>query len=124
MSNARENRIKQLEEQLSELRKICDQQRLTLIGQQESIVHLNIRMDSTLACLANIYGEPVTLEDGTTIRRAKIPQKDFYGVLDNFEPHAVLEGGYEDGNFVITVAPKAQELHETKSEQEVADGEV
>ena len=109
MSNAKDNRIKQLEEEVSELRKICDQQRLTLIGQQEAIVQLNTCLCSTEACLANIYGEPVTLEDGTTIRRAKIPQKDFYGVLDNFEPHAVLEGEYEDGHYVITVAPRAQE---------------
>ena len=109
MSNARDNRIKQLEEELSELRKICDRQKLTIIGQQETIVHQNIRMDSTLTCLANIYGETVTLEDGRQARRAKIPQKDFYGVLDNFEHHVALEGEYEDGHFVITVAPRVQE---------------
>ena len=109
MSNARDNRIKQLEEELSELRKICDRQKLTIIGQQDSLTQLNVCHCSTMACLANVYGETVALEDGRQARRAKIPQKDFYGVLDNFEHHVALEGEYEDGHFVITVAPRVQE---------------
>lgn len=109
MSNAKDNRIKQLEEEVSELRHICTRQRDNLAAQQETIVQQNICMCSTEACLANIYGETVTLEDGRQARRAKIPQKDFYGVLDNFEVHSVREGEYEDGHFVITVAKKPQE---------------
>lgn len=109
MSNARENRIKQLEEELAYLRGICARQQETISTQQEAIVHLNIRTDSTMACLANIYGETVTLEDGRQARRAKMPQKDYHGVLDNFDPSVVREGEYEDGFFVITVAPRAGE---------------
>ena len=109
MSNSRENRIKQLEEEVAFLRGLCDRQQLQIIGQQESITVQNICMCSTEACLALVYGETVTLEDGRQARRAKIPQKDYYGVLDNYEVHSVREGEYEDGHFVITVVPKGQE---------------
>lgn len=109
MSNARENRIKQLEEELAYLRGICDRQQKTIIGQQETITQLNFTHCSTMACLANVYGDTVTLDDGRQARRAKMPQKDYHGVLDNFDPSVVREGEYEDGFFVITVAPRAGE---------------
>ena len=105
MSNARDNRIKQLEEQLSELRKICDRQKETIHALQDTVVDLNTEVERTMACLVNTYGEQVTLEDGTTVRRAKFPEPDFYSALDHFKPHVVRE----DGQFVITVAHKAQE---------------
>ena len=120
MSNAKDNRIKQLEEQLekvreqnTELHKICQRQRDSLAAQQEAIVqltkdggiqeridNLSYQMDSTLACLANLYGEQVTLEDGTQARQVKIPAEDYPGVLDRFNVSAVME----DGHYVITVA--------------------
>ena len=106
MSNARENRIKQLEEQNTELYRICHRQRDSLAAQQEAIVQLSISLDSTLACLANIYGEQVTLEDGTQARRVKIPAEDYPGVLDRFEVGAVMF----EGHYVITVAKKPQEV--------------
>ena len=119
MSNAKDNRIKQLEEEVSELRKICTRQRDSLAAKQEAIVQLNISLDSTLACLANIYGEPVVLEDGTKARRVKIPAEDYPGVLDRFNVSAAMV----DGCYVITVAPKSQEDSETPSEaQPVDDG--
>lgn len=112
MSNAKDNRIKQLEEQLekvreqnTELHKICQRQRDSLAAQQEAIVQLNISLDSTLACLANLYGEQVTLEDGTQARQVKIPAEDYPGVLDRFNVGAVMF----EGHYVITVAPKPQE---------------
>lgn len=105
MSNARENRIKQLEEQNRELHRICQRQRDSLAAQQESIVQLNISLDSTLACLANIYGEQVTLEDGTQARRVKIPAEAYPGVLDRLNVSAAMV----DGCYVITVHPKPQE---------------
>lgn len=112
MSNAKENRIKQLteqnkrlQEQNTELHKICQHQRDSLAAQQETIVQLNISVDSTLACLANLYGEAVTLDDGTSARRVKIPADHYPGVLDRFEVRAVLD----DGHYVITVAERAQE---------------
>ena len=105
MSNAKDNRIKQLEEQLSALRKICDRQKETIHELQDAVVDLNTEMERTLVCVGNTFGEQVTLEDGTTVRRAKFPEPDFYSALDRFEPHVTLE----DGQFVITVAPKAQE---------------
>lgn len=106
MSNAKDNRIQQLQEQNTELHKICQRQRDSLSAQQETIVQLNISLDSTLACLANLYGEQVTLEDGTQARRVKIPAEDYPGVLDRFEVCAVMA----EGHYVITVAPKPQEV--------------
>lgn len=105
MSNARDNRIKQLEEHLSELRKICDRQKETIYALQDVIADLNTEMERTLVCVGNTFGEQVTPEDGTTVCRAKFPEPDFYSALDNFKPHVTRE----DGQFVITVAPKAQE---------------
>lgn len=102
MSNAKDNRIAQLREQNTELHKICQRQRDSLAAQQEAIVQLNISLDSTLACLANLYGEPVTLADGTRARRVNIPTEDYPGVLDRFSVGAVME----NGRYVITVAPK------------------
>ena len=109
MSNARENRIKQLEEEVAALRNICERQKLTIIGQQDSLTHLNLTHCSTMAALGNTYGETVTLEDGRQARRAKFKQKDYHGVLDNFDPQVVREGEYEDGYYVLTVVPKGQE---------------
>ena len=63
-------------------------------------------IDSTLACLANIYGEQVTLEDDTQVRRVKIPTEDYPGVLDRFNVSAVML----EGQYVITAAPKPQEV--------------
>ena len=112
MSNAKDNRIKQLEEQLekvreqnTELHKICTRQRDSLAAQQEAIVQLNISLDSTLACLANRYGQDVTLEDGKQARQVKIPAEDYPGVLDRFEVGAVMF----EGHYVITVAPKPEQ---------------
>lgn len=112
MSNTKDNRIKQLEEHLekvreqnTELHKICTRQRDSLAAQQEAIVQLNISLDSTLACLANLYGEQVTLEDGTQARQVKIPAEDYPGVLDRFEVGAVMF----EGHYVITVAPKPEQ---------------
>jgi len=106
MSNAKDNRIAQLQEQNTELHKICTRQRDSLAAQQEAIVQLNISLDSTLACLANIYGAQVTLEDGTQARQVKIPAEDYPSVLDRFEVGAVMF----EGHYVITVAPKPQEV--------------
>lgn len=105
MSNAKDNRIQQLQEQNTELHKICQRQRDSLAAQQEAIVQLNISLDSTLACLANLYGEQVTLEDGTQARQVKIPTEDYPGVLDRFNVGAVMF----EGHYVITVAPKPKE---------------
>ena len=104
MSNAKDIKIKQLEEQNRELHAICQRQRDSLAAQQEAIVQLNISLDSTLACLANIYGEQVTLEDGTQARRVKIPAENYPGVLDHFDVGAVMF----EGHYVITVAKKPQ----------------
>lgn len=112
MSNTKDNRIQQLQEQNTELHKICQRQRDSLAAQQEAIVQLNISLDSTLACLANLYGEPVVLEDGTQARRVKIPAEAYPGVLDRFNVGAVME----DGHYVITVAPKP--LPESPKEDE------
>ena len=111
MSNAKDNRIKQLEEEVSELRKICTRQRDSLAAQQEAIVQLNISLDSTLACLAEKYGYPRIQEDGTTARTLTIPAEAYPGVLDRCDVRAAME----DGCYVITVAKKPQEA---------ADGEV
>lgn len=113
MSNAKDNRIKQLEEQLekvreqnTELHKICTRQRDSLAAQQEAIVQLNISLDSTLACLAEKYGFPKAQEDGTTARVLSISTEAYPGVLDRLNVNAVME----DGHYVITVAPKPQEV--------------
>lgn len=106
MSNAKDNRIKQLQEQNTELHQICQRQRDSLAAQQETIVQLNISLDSTLACLANLYGAPVTLEGGIQARRVKIPAEAYPGVLDRYAVGAVME----DGHYVITVAEKPQEV--------------
>lgn len=112
MSNARDNRIKQLEELLKDsqdenkkLHGICTRQRDSLAAQQEAIVQLNISLDSTLACLAEKYGLPHLQEDGTTVRRLMIPAEAYPGVLDRLNVSAAME----DGHYVITVAPKPQE---------------
>ena len=105
MSNAKDNRSKQLEEEVSELRKICTRQRDSLAAQQEAIVQLNISLDSTLACLAEKYGFPHAQEDGTTARVLSINTEAYPGVLDRLNVRAAME----DGNYVITVAPKPQE---------------
>ena len=106
MSNAKDNRIQQLQEQNTELHKICQRQRDSLAAQQEAIVQLNISLDSTLACLANRYGQVVTLEDGTQARQVKIPAEDYPGALDRFNVGAVMF----EGHYVITVAPKPHEV--------------
>jgi len=108
MSNADLNTI--LREENAELHTICQRQRDSLAAQQEAIVQLNISLDSTLACLANIYGEAVTLEDGTKARRMKILAEDYPGVLDRCKVGAAIE----DGCYVITVTEKPQELHKVK----------
>lgn len=110
MSNAKDNRIKQLEEELSELRKICTRQRDSLAAQQEAIVQLNISLDSTLACLAEKYGFPRLQEDCTTVRVLSIPAEAYPGVLDRLDVRAAME----DGHYVITVAPKPQEAADGK----------
>lgn len=106
MSNAKDNRIKQLEEEVSELRKICTRQRDSLAAQQEAIVQLNISLDSTLACLAEKYGFPKAQEDGTTARVLSINAEAYPGVLDRLNVSAAMV----DGHYVITVAPKPQEV--------------
>lgn len=105
MSNAKDNRIKQLEEELSELRKICTRQRDSLAAQQEAIVQLNISLDSTLACLAEKYGEFVKRDDYSLARCLSIPAEAYPGVLDRLDVRAAMEDGY----YVITVAPKPKE---------------
>lgn len=112
MSNPKDNRIQQLEEQLkkvreqnTELHNICQRQRDSLAAQQETIVQLNISLDSTLACLAEKYGFPKAQETGTTAHVLSIPTEAYPGVLDRLAVSAVME----DGNYVITVAPKPQE---------------
>lgn len=104
MSNARENRIKQLEEQLAELESICARQRDSLAAQQEAIVQLNISLDSTLACIAEKYGEAVELEDGTAANCITISTESYPGVLDRKKVGAVIE----DGCYVITVAERKE----------------
>lgn len=106
MSNARENRIKQLEEQNRELHRICQRQRDSLAAQQEAIVQLNISLDSTLACLAEKYGFPKAQEDGTTARVLSINAEAYPGVLDRLNVSAAMV----DGHYVITVAQKPQEV--------------
>lgn len=112
MSNAKDNRIRQLEEQLGKVRaqntqlhEICTRQRDSLAAQQEAIVQLNISLDSTLACLAEKYGFPKAQEDGTTARVLSISADAYPGVLDRLDVRAVLE----DGCYVITVAPKPRQ---------------
>lgn len=118
MSNAKDNRIQQLQEQNTELHKICQRQRDSLAAQQEAIVQLTkdggiqeridnlaYQMDSTYACVAEKYGEVVTLEDGTQARRLKIPVEDFHSALSRFDVGAVMF----EGCYVITVAPKPKE---------------
>jgi len=121
MSNARENRIKQLEEQLekaraqnTELHRICQRQRDSLAAQQETIVQLNISLDKILVCIAEKYGVPVEL-DGEVVRQLSFPLNAFPGALDRCQPSAIKN----DADYVITVAKRPQEgeeLHETKSE--------
>lgn len=122
--NKRDNRIKQLEEQVKDLQNenkalhnTCTRQRDSLAAQQETIVQLNISLDSTLACLAEKYGDTKVREDGTTARILSIPADAYPGVLDRLDVRATME----DGHYVITVAPKPQD-----EEQEVgaADGQV
>ena len=109
MSNADLNTI--LREENAELHTICQRQRDSLAAQQEAIVQLNISLDSTLVCLANIYGEQVTLEDGTQARRMKILAEDYPSALDRFNVSAVMF----EGCYVVTVTEKPQELHEVRS---------
>jgi len=106
MSNAKDNRIAQLQEQNTELHKICTRQRDSLAAQQEAIVQLNISLDSTLACLAEKYGFPKAQEDGTTARVLSINAEAYPGVLDRLNVSAAMV----DGHYVITVAPKPQEV--------------
>lgn len=122
--NKRDNRIKQLEEQVKDLQNenkalhnTCTRQRDSLAAQQETIVQLNISLDSTLACLAEKYGDTKSQEDGTTARILSIPADAYPGVLDRLDVRATME----DGHYVITVAPKPQ-----NEEREVgaADGQV
>ena len=118
MSNAKDNRIKQLEEQNAELHKICQRQRDSLAAQQEAIVQLNISLNSTLACLASIYGDVETLEDGTTLAfRVKIPAEEYPGVLDRCSVSAAMK----DGCYVITVVPKPQEGEDPQKTEAVAE---
>ncbi|MBQ3557842.1 MAG: hypothetical protein IJA11_08635 [Oscillospiraceae bacterium] len=112
MSNPKDNRIKQLEEQVKDLQteckalhNTCTRQRDSLAAQQETIVQLNISIDSTLACLAEKYGFPKENEDGTTAKALSISTEAYPGVLDRLDVRAVIE----DGNYVITVAPKPRE---------------
>lgn len=117
MSNARENRIKQLEEQLekaraqnTELHRICQRQRDSLAAQQETIVQLNISLDKILVCIAEKYGVPVEL-DGEVVRQLSFPLNAFPGALDRCQPSAIKN----DADYVITVAKRPQEgeeLHE------------
>lgn len=105
MSNPKDNRIKQLQEENTTLHKICTRQRDSLAAQQEAIVQLNISLDSTLACLAEKYGEARTNADGSTAHVLSIPTDAYPGVLDRLNVHAVKE----DGNYVITVSNRTQE---------------
>ena len=57
---------------------------------------------------------PRLQEDGTTARVLSISAEAYPGVLDRLNVSAAMV----DGCYVITVAKKPQELHETKSEQE------
>lgn len=126
--NKRDNRIKQLEEQVKDLQNenkalhnTCTRQRDSLAAQQETIVQLNISLDSTLACLAEKYGDTKSQEDGTTARILSIPADAYPGVLDRLNVSAVME----DGHYVITVAPKTQEeVQDPEPEAGAADGQV
>lgn len=112
MSNAKDNRIKQLEEQVRELQtenrnlhNVCTRQRDSLAAQQEAIVQMNISLDSTLACLAEKYGELKKQDDYSLARVLSIPAEAYPGVLDRLDVSATME----DGHYVITVAPKSRE---------------
>jgi len=126
--NKRDNRIKQLEEQVKDLQNenkalhnTCTRQRDSLAAQQETIVQLNISLDSTLACLAEKYGDTKVREDGTTARILSIPADAYPGVLDRLDVRATME----DGCYVITVAPKPQEEAQGPGpEAGAADGEM
>ena len=105
MSNAKDIKIKQLEEQNRELHRICQRQRDSLAAQQEAIVQLNISLDSTLACLAEKYGELKSQEVHSLVRVLSIPAEAYPGVLDRLNVSAAMV----DGCYVITVAPKPQD---------------
>lgn len=114
MSNAKDNRIAQLQEQNTELHKICTRQRDSLAAQQETIVRLNMQMDSILACLAEKYGFPSAQEGGPTKHQLSFPVDRFPDALVRCQVSAVKE----DGLFIITVTPRAQES------EEAGNGEV
>ena len=121
MSNARENRIKQLEEQLrnvreqnTELHRICQRQRDSLAAQHEAIVQLNVSLDGILVCLAEKYGVPVELESGEVARQLSFPLNAYPGALDRCKPSATKN----ETDYVVTVVKRPEESEEAQAHGE------
>ncbi len=108
MSNAKDNRIAQLQEQNTELHKVCIRQRESLAAQQETIVQLNMQVDGILACLCEKYGYPTQSGDGGTKHRLSFSVERFQEVLSYLQVSAVMEYG----EYIITAGARDEQPRE------------
>lgn len=104
MSNAKDNRVAQLQEQNTELHKVCIRQRESIAAQQETIAQLNMQVDGILACLCEKYGFPSDHEGGVK-RQLSFSVDSFPDALTRLHVSAVME----NGEYIITVVPRPQE---------------